>query len=83
MRGKTRGFTVAARKRLIQRLHDIAPERIVPLYTLVAHTSVPYADCVSRAERQDRVLRLLGGDIAVAAMATTDRLRAMLGTRHT
>lgn len=83
MRERTRGFAVAARKRLIQRLHEIAPERIVPLYTLVAHSNVPYADCVAQAARQDRVLRMLGGDIAVAVMAASDRLRALAGTRHT
>ncbi|MBY8847902.1 hypothetical protein K7G98_04095 [Saccharothrix sp. MB29] len=46
-------------------LHRLFPRKWVPLYTLIAHTTVPYGDALARARRQDRLL-----DTALAATAT-------------
>ncbi len=55
----------AAADRALSRL---LPHRWVPLYTLVAHTTTPYADALARVRRQHR---LLGAAAATAAVAAT------------
>jgi kynurenine 3-monooxygenase len=37
-------------------LHRLAPDRFVPLYTMVSFTRTPYAQAVERSRRQHRVL---------------------------
>lgn len=61
----------AAADRVLSRL---APDHWVPLYTMVAHTTTPYADALARAQRQDRLLRgaaAVGALTALAGVATT------------
>ncbi|MET8091556.1 NAD(P)/FAD-dependent oxidoreductase [Micromonospora sp. NPDC005220] len=69
MRESARQDLVAARRTVIHWLHRWLGERVVPLYTMVAHSTTPYADCVLRAERQERLLRWFGYDVAVVALA--------------
>jgi kynurenine 3-monooxygenase len=61
--------TVAARKRIGLLLNRVLGDRALPLYTMISHTSIPYAECVRRARRADRVARLLGIDLAVGVLA--------------
>ncbi|MEV0397105.1 FAD-dependent oxidoreductase [Polymorphospora rubra] len=59
------GYTAhAVADRLLSRL---LPDRWTPLYTMVAHTTTPYADALARAKRQDRILR--GATAAAGALA--------------
>jgi kynurenine 3-monooxygenase len=58
----------AARKRADLALNRLLGDRWMPLYTMVSHTTVPYADALARARRQDRVLTLLAAGV-VSAMA--------------
>lgn len=44
------------RKKIDMALHRLAPELWRPLYTMVSHSTTPYADAVHRARVQDRVL---------------------------
>jgi kynurenine 3-monooxygenase len=44
-------------------LHRLAPDRFVPLYTMIAFTRTPYAQAVERSRRQHRAL---GFAVAVA-----------------
>ncbi|QSB16310.1 FAD-dependent monooxygenase [Natronosporangium hydrolyticum] len=37
-------------------LHRLAPQLWQPLYRMVSHTAIPYADALRRAQRQDRLL---------------------------
>lgn len=61
------GYTAsAAADRVLSRL---LPDRWVPLYTMVAHTTTPYADALARARRQERLLRRAGAALAVGAVA--------------
>ncbi|MBO4207177.1 FAD-dependent oxidoreductase [Micromonospora echinofusca] len=63
------GYTAhAAADRLLARL---LPERWMPLYTMVSHTTMPYADALARARRQDRLLRTAAASTALAALAAT------------
>ena len=45
-----------ARKRLDVALNRVMPKTWLPLYTMIAHTTMPYGDALERARRQDRVL---------------------------
>jgi kynurenine 3-monooxygenase len=55
-----------------------------PLYTLISHSTVPYADAVAQVHRQDRILRWTGVDLALRTAARTvvaaNKLRALAGT---
>ncbi|MEU7800550.1 NAD(P)/FAD-dependent oxidoreductase [Micromonospora arborensis] len=66
---------VAARKYLLHWLYRRSGGRIVPIYTMIAHSAVPYMDCVARAERQDRLLRRCGADIAVSLITMAAMVR--------
>lgn len=64
----------AAADRLLARL---LPQHWVPLYGMVAHTTIPYADALARAKRQDRILRQAGAGLAlVTVLAAIAALRA-------
>ena len=62
------------RKNLDVWLNRLFPHHWLPLYTMVAHTTIPYADAVDRAERQERTLKraalgaaaLLAGTVVLA-----------------
>jgi kynurenine 3-monooxygenase len=45
-----------ARKRLDVALNRLLPRTWLPLYTMIAHTTMPYGDALARARRQDRIL---------------------------
>ncbi|OJF15885.1 FAD-dependent oxidoreductase [Couchioplanes caeruleus] len=69
----------AAADRMLNRL---APRAWTPLYTMVAHTTVPYADALARARRQDRILRCSAALAAAgAAIGSYAALRRRPGRR--
>ena len=45
-----------ARKRLDVALNRLMPKTWLPIYTMVSHTTMPYADAQARAITQDRIL---------------------------
>ncbi len=55
-----------ARKRLDVALNRLMPKIWLPIYTMVSHTTMPYAEALARARKQDRIL---GTSAAVAALA--------------
>lgn len=64
----------AAADRVLARL---LPGRWVPLYAMVSHTTTPYADALTRARRQGRILRGAGAGLVLAAgLAATATFRA-------
>lgn len=58
------------RKRMDIWLNALAPSAWLPLYTMIAHTTMPYGDALARARRQDRLLlSSLGvGTVALVAL---------------
>ncbi|WP_216207572.1 FAD-dependent oxidoreductase [Amycolatopsis aidingensis] len=59
----------ALRKKADLVLNTLLGERWMPLYTMVSHTTVPYADALATARRQDRVLGALGAAALLGAGA--------------
>ncbi|KAJ2556417.1 kynurenine 3-monooxygenase, mitochondrial precursor [Coemansia sp. RSA 1933] len=57
MRAKVVGYTYLLRKHLEGFLHRLFPRRVIPLYTMVSFTSIPYATVVRRWQRQSAWLR--------------------------
>ena len=55
-----------ARKRLDVALNRLMPKLWLPIYTMVSHTTMPYAEALARARKQDRIL---GTSAAVVALA--------------
>lgn len=66
LRQKVRSPLFVVRKRLDVVLNRLLPHAWLPLYTMISHTTIPYADALARSRRQDRIL---GGVAAAAAIA--------------
>jgi len=69
LRDGVRSPVLTARKRTSILLNRCFPKAYVPIYTLISHSTTPYADCVERARRQDRIARWLGADLLVGAVS--------------
>jgi kynurenine 3-monooxygenase len=55
------------RKSLERTVHRLAPERFIPLYSMVSFTSIPYAQVIERDKRQQATLSKLIAALALAA----------------
>jgi kynurenine 3-monooxygenase len=49
-----------ARKQIDLLLSRLFPNRWMPLYTMVVHTTMPYAEAMERQRKQERILRMFG-----------------------
>lgn len=58
-----------AKDRLEALLCRLFPSLWKPLYTLITHTSIPYADAYKRYQTQQRIARVLGMDLWIALYA--------------
>lgn len=76
LRQKVQSPWFMARKKLDLALHRVLPHTWLPLYSMIAHTTMPYRDAMRQAGRQDRILRrsaagvlgLFGAALAFAFM---------------
>jgi kynurenine 3-monooxygenase len=59
-----------ARKNVELMLNRLFPNTWIPLYSLVSHTTMPYADAVTRVEKQNRRASLLGLNAVIGLVAT-------------
>jgi kynurenine 3-monooxygenase len=69
LRKKIRSPLFVARKKVDITLNSLLPKTWVPLYTMMSHTTMPYADAVRRFRRQSLVARLLGLDMVLLSVA--------------
>jgi kynurenine 3-monooxygenase len=79
LRDQVRAATIA-RNRIYDLLGGLAPAFWRPLYTLITHTTMPYADVVERWRWQERVARSLGVDVLVYLYGALLFLRERGGT---
>jgi kynurenine 3-monooxygenase len=68
LRQKVRSPWFLARKRLELVMHRVWPQKWVPLYTMIAHTTIPYGEALARSRRQERVLRFWFALLGVATV---------------
>lgn len=59
-----------ARKRLDVALNRLMPKVWLPIYTMVSHTTMPYAEALARARKQDRILGTSAAAVAALAIGT-------------
>jgi kynurenine 3-monooxygenase len=57
---RLRSSSYILRKKADVLLNQLFPDLWIPLYTMVSHTTIPYADAVRRAKRQERILKGIG-----------------------
>lgn len=69
LRDKVRSYRLIARKKLIAGGHWLFPKAVVPLYTMMSHTTLPFAEALHRSKLQDRRMRYFGTDLAVLLLA--------------
>lgn len=69
LRDKVRSRKLTAKKKVDLLLSNVLPGRFVPLYTLISHTTIPYADAIERARKQHRIARFLGVDLLLWLLA--------------
>jgi kynurenine 3-monooxygenase len=82
LRDTVRRPIVAARKRTSIFLNRLLGQHSIPLYTMISHSNLPYAECVERARRQDRIARFFGLDLVAGIVSLTVRVRAALAARR-
>jgi len=73
---------VTARKRTSIFLNELFRQHSVPLYTMISHSTMPYAEAVERHRRQERLARWLGLDLVVWTVSLYVRLRTALARRR-
>ncbi|KAJ1736988.1 kynurenine 3-monooxygenase, mitochondrial precursor [Coemansia sp. Benny D160-2] len=85
MRAKVVSYTYLLRKHLEGFLHRMFPRSIIPLYTMVSFTSIPYSTVVRRWQRQtDWIQRSIkAAAIALSIGAGVIFIRAMRGNAST
>jgi kynurenine 3-monooxygenase len=66
LRDRVQSPWFVARKRLDVALNRLWPRVWLPLYTMVSHSTIPYADALARARRQDRIV--ITGALAALAV---------------
>jgi kynurenine 3-monooxygenase len=69
LRKKVRSPLFVALKRLDLVLNRLWPQTWLPLYTMIAHTTIPYAVALARARRQERIL--IGSALSLVAAIFT------------
>lgn len=82
LRDTARRPVVTARKRTSIFLNKLFRQHSVPLYTMISHSTMPYAEAVERHRHQERIARWLGLDLVVGAVSLYVRLRTAIAKRR-
>lgn len=70
LRDKVQSPWSIAHQKTMATLNRLFPQTWIPLYTMMTHTSMPYADAIERCRKQDRAARWLGIDVVVFFVAS-------------
>lgn len=62
------------KKKVEKLLHALFPSSFIPLYTMISFTTIPYAEAVEKAARQDRALKWGGGIVVLLVLAALGAL---------
>lgn len=63
MRDKTGSHWFLLKKKAEKTLHRLLPGWYVPLYNMVSHSRIPYAEAVLRAQQQNRTIGIVAGAV--------------------
>ena len=68
LRDKVRYPSIDFKKKVNFLVQNLFPDRWLPLYTMIAHTEIPYAQAVEIEKKQNRILNLFGVGAVSALM---------------
>ncbi len=83
LRDTAHASQIAARRQVKLAMNRVLGDGFRPLYTLVSHTTVPYAECIRQARRTELVARILVPYAWARASSVTHQLAARLAGRGT
>ena len=67
------------RKKLEKRIHELYPEKFMPLYSMVTFSHIPYAEAKARGEQQDVVLDEIMNEVPdLEQKLTSDEVTAVI-----
>ncbi|HEY8458908.1 MAG TPA: NAD(P)/FAD-dependent oxidoreductase [Blastocatellia bacterium] len=69
LRKRVQSPMFVARKKIEVALNRLFPKAWMPLYTMVTHTTIPYAEALNRLQRRNRIARYFGIDILLLLIA--------------
>lgn len=69
LREKIESPLFVARKKLEVVLSRVFPRSWTPLYSMMSHSTMPYADALKRSQKQNRIARFLGLDVVLLSAA--------------
>jgi hypothetical protein len=69
LRESVKSPSFVARKQLDIILNRLFPNTWIPLYTLISHSVIPYADAIERVERQQRLVKMMGLELILSTFA--------------
>jgi kynurenine 3-monooxygenase len=69
MRSKVVDPRFLQKKRIDSALHEMFPDRWMPLYSMVTFSTIPYSEAAERARQQDNLLDQVGYDVIENAIA--------------
>jgi kynurenine 3-monooxygenase len=79
MRSKVVDPRFLQKKRIDTALHELFPDRWIPLYSMVTFSTIPYSEAAERARQQDNMLEEIGYDVVENAIAMgSDRVQEVL-----
>ncbi|HVK40809.1 MAG TPA: NAD(P)/FAD-dependent oxidoreductase [Candidatus Kapabacteria bacterium] len=83
MRSKVVDPRFLQKKRIDAALHDMFPDRWIPLYSMVTFSTIPYSEAAERARQQDLMLDEVGYDVVENAIAMgAERVETILFGEH-
>ncbi|KXN68132.1 kynurenine 3-monooxygenase [Conidiobolus coronatus NRRL 28638] len=63
-------YSYLIRKKIETVLHKIMPSRVIPLYTMVSFTSIPYSEVIKRWDNQTKWLKIFQNTTMLAILGT-------------
>lgn len=71
-----------AKRTIVGLVHKLAPRLFVPLYSMVAFSTMPYAEVVRRNRQQDRLMAAFAGGLGLGFVGALGYLLLSLAKRH-
>jgi kynurenine 3-monooxygenase len=69
LRESVKSPAFVARKQIDIILNKLFPNTWIPLYTLISHSAMPYADAIERVKKQDQIIKWMGIELVLSIFA--------------
>ena len=78
LRESVKSPAFVARKQIDIILNKLFPNTWIPLYTLISHSAMPYADAIERVKKQDQIIKWMGIELVLSIFAEVVALLSLL-----